>query len=87
MFFLALVLGMSLVWVNIERVDLAYDLQKMQVRLSAKQELTSKLEVEHNNLVSPSMLRRFAAHHGLHSVGPGQMRKLEAPANLQPHKD
>ena len=84
---MAVILGMSLVWVNIERVDLAYDLQKMQTALSKKQELASKLELERNNLISPAQLRQFADQNGLHSAGQGQMRTLPSPPNLQPRND
>jgi len=86
-FCLAVILGMSLVWVNIERVDLAYDLQKMQTALSQKQELASKLELERNNLVSPARLRHFADRTGLHPAGQGQMRTIASPSNLQPRND
>jgi cell division protein FtsL len=73
----AIVLAMALVWVNIQRVDLAYDLQKMQARLSQKEELGVKLEIERNNLLAPARLRFAATKAGLYEVRPGQMRKLD----------
>ncbi len=80
-FCLTVVLAMVLVWVNIERVDLAYDLRKMQATLSKKEELASKLEIERNNLAAPARLRRIAAEAGLHEAGSGQMRKLDDPGH------
>ncbi|GAU07815.1 hypothetical protein [Desulfoplanes formicivorans] len=73
----AVFLAMGLVWVNIQRVDLAYDLQKMQALLSQKEELNVKLEIERNNLLAPARLRSVARKAGLYEVRPGQMRKLD----------
>jgi cell division protein FtsL len=78
-FFLAVVLAIALVWVNIERVDLAYDLQKMQNELSHKEELAAKLEIERNNLAAPARLRQLAAEAGLYEARAGQMRKIKDP--------
>jgi cell division protein FtsL len=78
-FCLAVVLAMALVWVNIERVDLAYDLQKMQAELSRKEELAGKLEIERNNLTAPARLREVAARSGLYEARSGQMRKIQDP--------
>jgi cell division protein FtsL len=78
-FFLTVVLAMALVWVNIERVDLAYDLQKMQTELSKKEELAAKLEIERNNLAAPARLRQLAADAGLYEARSGQMRKIKDP--------
>jgi cell division protein FtsL len=70
----ALVLGLSSVWLNIERMDLAYDLNKLEKELAARTALASKLELERNNLISPYRLKRLASLYGLVPVGPGQMR-------------
>ncbi|MGX9365289.1 hypothetical protein ACTVJH_04520 [Desulfoplanes sp. PS50] len=78
-FFLAVLLAMVLVWVNIERVDMAYDLQKMQAELSGKEELAAKLEIERNNLAAPARLRQLAAEGGLYEARSGQMRKIKDP--------
>jgi hypothetical protein len=61
----AIVLAMALVWV------------KMQARLSQKEELGVKLEIERNNLLAPARLRFAATKAGLYEVRPGQMRKLD----------
>ena len=70
----ALVLGLSSVWLNIERMDLAYDLNKLEKELANRTALVSKLELERNNLISPYRLKRLASMYGLVPVGPGQMR-------------
>jgi len=70
----ALLLGLSSVWLNIERMDLAYDLNKLEKELGARTALASKLELERNNLISPYRLKRLASMYGLVPVGPGQMR-------------
>lgn len=72
----ALVLGLSSVWLNIERMDLAYDLNKLEKELAARSSLATKLELERNNLISPYRLKRLATSYGLAPVGPGQMRLM-----------
>lgn len=74
---LALGLGLFMVWVNIERVDLAYDIRKMQAGLNRKQALIDKLEVERDNLLSPVRLKKLAKKFGLGPARPGQIRKLK----------
>ncbi|OGR36970.1 MAG: hypothetical protein A2051_05955 [Desulfovibrionales bacterium GWA2_65_9] len=74
-----LLLSLSSVWLNIERMDLAYDLNKMEKELSNRTALASKLELERNNLISPYRLKRLAATYGLGPVGPGQMRLMTGP--------
>ncbi len=72
----ALILGLSSVWLNIERMDLAYDLNKLEKELANRTALVSKLELERNNLISPYRLKRLASMYGLVPVGPGQMRLM-----------
>jgi len=69
-----LILGLSSVWLNIERMDLAYDLSKLEKELANRTALVTKLELERNNLISPYRLKRLASMYGLVPVGPGQMR-------------
>jgi len=71
-----LLLSLSSVWLNIERMDLAYDLSKLEKELGSRTALASKLELERNNLISPYRLKRLAATYGLGPVGPGQMRLM-----------
>ena len=72
----ALCLGMGAVWLNIERMDLAYDLRKMEKSLGKKEDLAVKLTVERNNLVSPYQLKQLAGRHALGVASPGQIRRI-----------
>ena len=60
MFLLTIVLGLALVWVNIERVDLAYELKTLERELQEKQDQHSKLQVERHFLLAPASLRARA---------------------------
>ena len=73
---IVMLLSLSSVWLNIERMDLAYDLNKMEKDLASRTALASKLELERNNLISPYRLKRLAATYGLGPVEPGQMRLM-----------
>ncbi|MCM0756663.1 hypothetical protein M7784_15620 [Desulfovibrio aminophilus] len=73
---LALALGLASVWMNIERVDLAYTLKKMEHELNDKNTLADKLGVERDNLMAPYQLKRLAEKFGLGPAGPGQIRRL-----------
>jgi cell division protein FtsL len=72
-----LALGLALVCLNIERVDVAYELKKLQVRYDEKQSHAAKLRVERDNLLSPGRLRREAEEYGLVPAQSGQIRRLE----------
>ncbi len=72
----ALTLGLGAVWLNIERMDLAYDLRKMEKSLGKKEDLAVKLMVERNNLVSPYQLKKLAGRHALGVAAPGQIRRI-----------
>lgn len=74
-----LLLGLSSVWLNIERMDLAYDINKLEKDLAGRMTLAAKLELERNNLLSPYRLKRLATMYGLEPVGPGQMRLMYKP--------
>ncbi len=73
---MALTLGLGAVWLNIERMDLAYDLRKMEQSLDQKEDLAVKLTVERNNLISPYRLKRLAGQLGLGVAAPGQIRRI-----------
>lgn len=73
----SLVLGLTLVWINIERVDMAYGLQKLQKEYDRQAAHSAKLEVERDNLMSPYRLRKIAEALGMRPANPGQMRHLE----------
>ena len=72
----ALSLGLGAVWLNIERMDLAYELRNMEKSLGRKEDLAVKLAVERNNLVSPYQLKKLAERNGLGVARPGQIRRI-----------
>lgn len=74
---LALLQGLSLVWCNIERMDIAYTLKEQQDALNKNRSLLTKLGVEQENLLSPHRLRRQARQLGLAPAAPGQIRVLD----------
>lgn len=78
---LTVVLGLGTVWLNIERLDLAYDLRVMEQELDETESLIAKLEVERNNLVSPYRLQGLAKRFGLGPVQPGQVRRMGPEAH------
>lgn len=73
---ITLVLGLCVVWMNIERMDLAYELKRLQTELERKNDLNAKLEVERMNLLSSARLRTLGEEIGLKPAGPGQIRIL-----------
>ncbi len=72
----SLVFGLTLVWLNIERMDIAYGLQKLQVELDNSAAHAAKLELERDNLLSPYRLRRKAEELGMRPAEPGEIRRL-----------
>lgn len=76
---MSLGLGLGAVWLNIERMDLAYDLRKMETSLDRKEDLVSKLGVERDSLASPDRLRQLAARYGLNRADQGQVRPMPNP--------
>lgn len=74
---MTLLLGLSVVWMNIERVELAYGLKRLQTKYNAAEALSSKLRLERDNLRSPYRLRKLAEKYGLHPAKPGQIRKFK----------
>ena len=75
---LLLAVGLSLVWLNIERWDMAYRIERLERELEDKSSLVAKLEVEKGNLLSPQRLRKLAKDFDLAQARPGQIRHLEA---------
>lgn len=74
--FSLLALGLGLTWVNIERVDMAYELKRLQTEIESQESLIAKLEVERNTLLTPERLRVLAHDYGLTQARPGQIRRL-----------
>lgn len=73
-----MVMGLILVWSNIERMDTTYFINKQQLTLRERQSLKAKLEVERERLLSPYELRRKAKEFGMHEPKPGQIRRMVA---------
>ncbi|NCC25067.1 MAG: 16S rRNA (cytosine(1402)-N(4))-methyltransferase RsmH [Deltaproteobacteria bacterium] len=76
---LTLVLGLATVWVNIEGVDTAYELKRLEQRYDQQADLKAKLEVERVNLMSPYRLRETGRKMGLKPADPENMRVLDLP--------
>jgi hypothetical protein len=74
--FLMLVFGMGLVWLNIERVDMAYEITRLQHDIDQSMSLSAKLEVERDHLVTPGRLRELAVQFGLGPAKSGQIRRI-----------
>lgn len=74
-----MVLALAVVWLNIERMYLAYELRQLQTEVERKAELQARLEVERMNLLSSARLRLLAEESGLRPAGPGQIRTLVIP--------
>lgn len=71
-----LLLGLSLVWVNIELVDLSYSIKKLQATLQEQKNLKAKLELESVNLMSSYRLRTQAERFGLEQPKTDQIRSM-----------
>ena len=74
---LSMVLGLSLVWLSIDRNDIAYSIHKMQIQIDENRSHVGKLEVERDSLLSPYVLGRKAEQLGMGMAHPGQVRRLE----------
>lgn len=77
MFVVTFALGLSLVWVNIERVDLAYELKTLERELQEKRDQYAKLQVERHYLLAPATLRERAEKAGLRPPSREQIRMLQ----------
>lgn len=73
----SLILGLALVWVNIELVDLSYKIKDFQNRLQTEKVLQDKLQVEKMNLSSSYRLREKAQELDLRPPKSGQIRKID----------
>jgi len=77
MFLVTIVLGLTLVWVNIERVDHAYKLKALEREYQEMLEQHSKLQVELHYLLAPPTLRDRAEKAGLRPPARDQIRMVE----------
>lgn len=72
------VMGLVLVWSNIERMDTTYFINIAQNTLRERKALKAKLEVERGRLISPYELRRKAEEFGMREAKPGQIRRMSS---------
>lgn len=70
-------LALSLVWLNLERTNLAYKVRELQRQVQEGLDLNAKLGIERDHLLSPHELGKKAGAMGLGSARPGQIRRLE----------
>ena len=73
----SLALGLTLVWLNIERMDMAYGLKVLQTEMDKKDALADKLVIERNNLMAPYRLRTLAREYGMGPADSGHIRRME----------
>ncbi|MCA1945396.1 MAG: hypothetical protein LDL30_08975 [Desulfovibrio sp.] len=73
---ITLVLAVMHVWLNIERVDLAYRYRAIEEEIQNKAALVNKLQLERENLISPYRLKEMSNSLGLQPAQPGQIRNL-----------
>ena len=73
-------LGLSLVWVNLERIKLGYAVKRESGAAEARIAHTRQLEVERDRLISPYILERKARELGLRGAQPGQTRRMDSAA-------
>lgn len=77
-------LGLTLVWMNIERTKLAYRIRSLQHTVHEADELNAKLSVEREHLLSPHELGRKAEAMGLGPARTGQIRRMNTKPEPAP---
>lgn len=78
---------LTMVWVNIERMDISYFINLEHGKFREKQELHAKLNVERDRLLSPYELRLKAQKYGMKQPAPGQIRRLDlVPERSSPRR-
>ena len=75
-FILFFIQAAVLVWLNTERIELSYAIQKNQQKITEMQVLGAKLEVEKNNLLAPYHLGQLAEKFGLQNPRPEQISRF-----------
>ncbi len=68
--------GLFLIWMSIDRTELAYNVYKVQTALDNSKGHINKLEVERDSILSPYELDKKAAEFGLVVADPGQVRRI-----------
>ncbi|MDR3319980.1 MAG: hypothetical protein LBS77_03390 [Desulfovibrio sp.] len=73
----SMLMGLILVWSNIERMDTTYFINMLQNEIREKQNLHAKLEVERGRLLSPRELKHHAEELGMKKPKAGHIRRME----------
>ncbi len=66
-------LALTLVWLNVQKVSLSYEVKELQRNLQTQQALNAKLEVERMRLFSDNRLEELAERFGL---GPPEKERI-----------
>lgn len=77
--FLFLLLGLTVVWLRVERTHSSVAIRQVQEKLAKTKSQAAKLEVERNHLASPERLKEKAREFGLSEAASGQIRRLPCP--------
>ncbi len=77
----AIALILTIVWINIEKVDIAYTVHELQGDMLKKEALIEKLRVEQDTFFSPLQLLALAKDFNLKPANPGQLRKIDIAEN------
>ena len=77
----AIMLILTIVWINIEKVDIAYTVHELQGDMLKKEALIEKLRVEQDTFFSPLQLLALAENFNLKPANPGQLRKIDIAEN------
>lgn len=72
-----IVMSFTLVWSNIEMMDINYRMSSLYSQLSSKQDINSKLEIESDHLLSPYVLGLRAKEFGMKQPDYGQIRRIQ----------
>ncbi|MDD2967747.1 MAG: hypothetical protein PHN64_09785 [Desulfovibrionaceae bacterium] len=71
-----LLMSLVMVWCNIERMDMTYFMNALQLEVQDREALRAKLEIEKEHLLSPYELGNKAKEFGMHQARPEQIRRL-----------
>lgn len=80
-------LALSLVWLNLERTNLAYRVRELQNQVQKGLDLNSKLFIERDHLLSPKELDKKAGPMGLGAARPGQIRRIHEDGESSAQND
>lgn len=69
-------LSLGLVWLNVQIVNISYDIKQLKSGLQSEKTLNAKLEVERMHLVSDYRLQELATRLGLRPPQKEQIRRL-----------